>query len=113
MRIESYRFGRIVIGDTLYTQDVIICPDHIAPNWWRKEGHLLQLDDLNGVLKESPDVLIIGTGAYGLMRVPDELSKTLKSMNIEVIVAQTKEACDTYNKLHSEKQVAAALHLTC
>ncbi|MDI6839786.1 MAG: MTH938/NDUFAF3 family protein [bacterium] len=111
--IDSYEFGRIVINGITYTHDVIIYPDRVNQNWWRKSGHLLQIDDLSEVLKESPDVLIIGTGAYGVMDVPNELLETIKANQVEVIVKPTNEACEDYNKLINTKKVIAALHLTC
>ena len=57
--------------------------------------------------------LIIGTGYYGLMKVPLELIKYLESNNINVIIKKTKDACDEYNTLHQKKNVVAAFHLTC
>jgi len=41
--IEHYSFGRIVIDGKEYTKDLIIYPDKIRANWWRKEGHKLRL----------------------------------------------------------------------
>ena len=70
--IESYKFGEIVIDGTTYTSDVIIYPDNVNDKWWRKEGHLLQKDDLTDVIRYEPDIIIVGTGEPGLMKVPDE-----------------------------------------
>lgn len=56
---------------------------------------------------------IIGTGCYGLMKVPLELIKYLNSNNIEVIIKKTKDTCDEYNTLHQKKNVVATFHLTC
>ncbi len=79
MKIEHYSFGKIVIDGKTYTSDLIIYPDRIDPSWWRKEGHLLQIDDLSDVLKENPDLIIIGTGYSGVMRVSEDVIKFLKS----------------------------------
>lgn len=112
MRIESYNFGRIRVNNTEYTSDVIIFPDRVLHTWWRKEGHLLHMEDLTEVLRYSPDTLIIGTGYSGVMRVPEDLVKKLQSMGIQVVVQKTTEAVETYNSSESIKKVAA-LHLTC
>ena len=111
--IQSYSFGQICVRDTTYRADLIIFPDRILSNWWRKEGHGLHMEDLEEVMREKPEVLIIGTGQAGVMAVPQDVIKNLEKAGIEVIVKQTPDACKTYNQLHNTKKVAAALHLTC
>jgi hypothetical protein len=113
MKIEHYSFGKIVIDGKTYTSDLIIYPDRIDPSWWRKEGHLLQIDDLSDVLKENPDLIIIGTGYSGVMRVSEDVIKFLKSKKINVIIEKTSEAVITYNKSPKTKKIIACLHLTC
>ncbi len=113
MKIESYSFGRITVDGETYTSDVIIYPHRVQSSWWRKEGHLLQLADLTGVINESPDVVIVGKGYSGVMRVPEETIRALSEKNIEVYAEKTTDAVDLYNKLEKEKRVVAALHLTC
>jgi len=81
--------------------------------WWRREGHRLHVEDLKEVFQERPEVLIVGTGYSGLMRVPNEVSDYVKTIGIELIVQSTKEACKTFNRLVQSKRVVAALHLTC
>ncbi|MGQ4894413.1 MAG: Mth938-like domain-containing protein [Candidatus Njordarchaeia archaeon] len=114
MQIESYRFGEIIINGKTYTQDLIIFPERIRTNWWRKEGHRLHLEDLTEVLEYKPEILIVGTGYDGLMKVPRELIETLEKKGIKVIVKKTKDACNEFNKYIKEKRkVVAAFHLTC
>lgn len=111
--IDSYSFGKIVIDGKTYTSDIIIYPDKVDDSWWRKSGHLLQREDLTDVLAYHPEVLIVGSGAYGLMKILDETKQFLESKEIVLVVEETKAACDTYNRLKEEKKVVAAFHLTC
>jgi len=111
--IESYDFGRIVINGRRYTRDVIIFPKHVKDDWWRREGHKLSLEDLKEVFEAEPEVLVIGTGYNGFMRVPQDVRDYVKSRNIELIVENTRQACQTYNRLHQSKKTIAAFHLTC
>mgnify|MGYP000359582864 FL=1 len=112
--IDEYSFGRIVIDGKTYRHDVIVFPDRVKPNWWRREGHSLCLEDLEEVLRDPPEVLVIGTGYVGLMRVPREVREKLEEMGIQVVVEKTGKAYRTFNKLLSEgRRVVAALHLTC
>jgi len=112
-RIESYHFGEIVVDGHRYSGDVIIYPDRIDSQWWRKEGHSLDPDDVWEVLEARPEVLVIGQGSVGRMDVPAETRSKLQDAGIEVITEPTARACETYNRLRGKRQVVAALHLTC
>ncbi len=111
--IEHYSFGRIIVNGKEYTRDLIIYPEKIHPNWWRKEGHKLHIEDIKEVLEYRPEILIVGTGYSGLMKVPKEVKEKIEEIGIKLIVQKTKEACETYNQLHKEHKTVAALHLTC
>jgi hypothetical protein len=111
--IDSYRFGQIVIDGQSLSKDVIILPDGVIANWWREEGHALHASDLDEVLAAGPDLLVVGQGAYGRMRVTTEAQQALGQAGIEWVAQPTKQACDTYNQRRDQKSVAAALHLTC
>jgi hypothetical protein len=111
--INRYQFGKITIDDKIYNSDVIIFPDTIIQNWRREKGHILDIKDLNDVIGYKPDVLIIGTGMFGLMHVNDTTITKIKEKGIKYITIQkTKEACEEYNQEKHIKKVAA-LHLSC
>jgi hypothetical protein len=109
--IEDYSFGRIVIDGKTYTSDVIIFPDRVMDNWWRKDGHNLSIEDLDEVIKYGPRTLVIGTGSSGIMKVKEETREFLESRGIEVIVENTKRACEILNSLGPN--AVGAFHLTC
>ncbi len=114
VNIKSYEFGRIEIDGKVYTSDVIIYDDHVNSSWWRKEGHYLQVEDIEEILNAKPDVIVLGTGKYGTMKVGDDVIKELKSRDIEFVYANTDEACKKHNETSgSGKVVVTALHLTC
>ncbi|MFQ5979833.1 MAG: MTH938/NDUFAF3 family protein [Candidatus Heimdallarchaeota archaeon] len=116
LKINSYQFGEIQINEKIYTNDIIIFPDHIQANWWRKEGHRLASEDLNTILVHKPaiDLLLIGTGAYGAMKIPQSVTNHLHDLGIETINGFTKEICEKHNTLGDTKTIfATALHLTC
>lgn len=111
--IDSYSFGHITVDGRSYTSDLIIYPERVDSSWWRKEGHKLQLQDLQDVLEYRPEVLLVGQGNPGRMKVPDELVRELEQRGIRVWFGPTEEAVQRYNKLGTSKRVVAALHLTC
>jgi len=112
-RISRYSFGSITVDGKEYTKDVIIYPARVDPAWWRKEGHYLRPEDLEEVVATKPDVVVIGTGASGVMQVPEKTVKWLEGKGIEVRVARTAEAVKIYNRLYENTNAVAALHLTC
>lgn len=114
--IKNYAFGKIEINSGVYTSDVIIYPDKVDSSWWRKQGHLLVPEDLQDAVKAHPDILVVGTGDSGLMRVPDSTKQWIRSQGTELVVEPTKKACSIYNNLcesEESKKIIAALHLTC
>ncbi len=114
MVIDSYSFGRIVIDGRRYSTDVIVYPDRVDDRWWRKEGHHLCVDDIREAVEEmAPEVLVVGTGYEGRMRVLPETRDYLKSKRIELFVEKTEDACKVFNKISTSKKAMAALHLTC
>jgi len=111
--IDSYSFGKISIDGKEYRTDVIVLQDRVKDGWWRKEGHQLHIEDVESIPQERLDVLVIGTGAHGMMKVRPETKRFFESRGVEVIIEKTAEACKIYNKLSKSKSVVAALHLTC
>jgi hypothetical protein len=113
MHIDSYEFGSIVIDGQNYHSDLLIWPGHLKSDWWRLEGHLLQLPDLEEALAGEPRVLVVGTGESGNMQIDGELVAYLKKKGIELVALPTRQACRRLNELAGQPNLAAALHLTC
>jgi hypothetical protein len=114
MQIDHYRFGHIDIEGRSYDADVIVFPNHVQKRWWRHEGHQLATEDLGTFMAEKPEVLVVGTGYYGRMQVPEEILDSLRAAGIEVRIAKTGDAVDEFNRLQREyASIVAALHLTC
>lgn len=114
MKIDSYKFGKIVIGEKIYRKDLIILHDNtIIHPWWRKKGHQLSFEDLNQIIKSKPELLIVGTGKFGIMTVPDELRKQISAEGIKLELEKTEKAVQIYNENAGKFKTAACLHLSC
>jgi hypothetical protein len=111
-RIEHYEFGRIVVDGQEERGDLIILPDQVVRNWWRQEGHVLILEDLDGVVDDLPEHLVIGTGALGRMRPDPHALERLQARGVTVESLPTGQAVRRYGELEPSR-TAAALHLTC
>ncbi|MFW5979901.1 MAG: MTH938/NDUFAF3 family protein [Halanaerobiales bacterium] len=111
MQIDNYSFGEIEINGKKYKSDLIIFPEKIHANWWRKQGHLLVREDIEDVISYKPEIFIIGTGKYNLMKIPDRLKDELNKLEFELFIAKTDRAVKKFNDVEGKK--VAALHLTC
>ncbi|TSA28476.1 hypothetical protein D4R71_00725 [bacterium] len=114
MRIESYQFGKMVIDGIQYTHDVIIHKNEVQADWWRERSHHLTLADFPCLQDEKPDVLIIGTGKFGLIKIHKDVRNFCEQNGIELICKDSSNAVDTFNDMqNSGKHIIAAFHLTC
>lgn len=111
--IDSYTFGIIVVNGKKYHSDIIIYPNKVDDNWWREEGHLLIPRDLEKVVEAKPELLIVGTGKWGMMRVPPLTQQWIKSREILLRIELTQNACKIYNQVFQSQKTVAAFHLTC
>jgi hypothetical protein len=112
--IEKYSFGSIVVNGQTYKADLKIIGGNVVTNWWRKEGHRLRIEDINDILEYKPEVLIVGTGFFGMMKIDEALKKFLEENGIKVIAERTGKAVNAFNDAYREiKKVAGAFHLTC
>jgi len=112
--IGSYRFGEIEVDGNKYHGDILILDGSVISNWWREEGHELASADIEDILSSAPEILVVGMGLPGNMKVTDELRRRLAAAGISLIDEPTPRAVATFNKLaKSGKKVAGAFHLTC
>lgn len=112
--IEHYSFGRMVIDGTTYRQDLRCVAGRVLPDWWRAEGHLCTLGDLEAILAPAPAYLVVGTGASNRMRLAEDLEAALADRGVKLRAAPTAQAATDYNAfLRDGVRVAGAFHLTC
>jgi len=111
--IQGYDFGKMVVDGRVYSADLVLLPDRINPFWWRQEGHTLSPADLQDVLAEEIEVLVIGTGFFGLLKVSREVKRAAAAKGIELVVEKTKTAAQRYNELVARRRTAGVFHLTC
>jgi hypothetical protein len=112
--IDSYKFGEIEVGGKIYTGDIKIVAGAVISNWWRREGHVLASCDIEEILSDPPQILVVGMGLPGFMKVDGELRDRLAASGTSLIEEPTPNAVATFNRLtRSGGKVAGAFHLTC
>ncbi len=114
-RIQDYGFGRIVIDGEKFTSDVIVYPDRVDASWWRKEGHRLVPEDLPFLQENPPQILVIGQGRFGMMKIDPRFREWVEQLGIEFYATRSAEAVKMYNRFWKEGQrnIIGAFHLTC
>jgi len=111
--IEEFKFGFFKIAGKEYYDDIKIVNGRVK-QWGDRERHSLKLSNLRELLESNPEIIIVGTGATGLLEVPKDIYQELQLKKIKLYVEKTQKACEIFNSAFSEKKkVAALLHGTC
>lgn len=77
--------------------------------WKHTKNHQI----MEHVLKENPEVVVIGKGTSGMASLSDDSTALLEERGIEIIEADTPEIRDKFNEISKTKRVAAIIHVTC
>ena len=120
-RFEKTSFLEIWVDGRKYTYDITMHVDgritrrHKELSKPFRNGHTpLAPPELEELLKENPEVVVVGTGQRGAMPVPKETWELARSRGVELLAERTPRAIEILNKLQSEgRRVAAILHITC
>ncbi len=114
MTIDSYSFGTIIVNSKSYHRDIIVFPEKTSPDWQRTKGHSLALEDIKEIIDYKPEILVIGTGAYAGMTVPESTKDELINKKIKFIEESTQKACEVFNtNINNGIKAVGAFHLTC
>jgi len=82
--ITDFSFGRIVANGQICNHDIKIVQNTLVPDWWRKSGHTVEIEDVQDALDTQPEILVIGTGQPGYMRITDSLKERIQLNAIPV-----------------------------
>ena len=113
--IEDYRFGKIKINGRSYDYDISLDWQGNVFPWQRKESHLFRLEEIKEKIENlKPEIVILGTGAYGMAKVSPETRNYLENSQMAFFIGKTGEGVKLFNeKLKEGKKVLAFFHLTC
>jgi hypothetical protein len=105
-RLEDYSFGRLTVDGQEHKRDLIVLPDRVVPDWWRRDGHSLAMEDLDEVLDELPARLVLGVGAQSQLRPDPAVIAELERRGVTVECLTTDAAVRRYGQL-DERRTAA------
>jgi len=119
IKIDSCGWGNIVIDGQKFGQVVIVkekVKERDDKNLRKLFGTTHQIGEweIKELLSENPEIIIIGTGQAGVLRVDEETREKLERSKAEVKILLTQEAVSEFNRLVSRgKRVNALIHTTC
>lgn len=109
--IQAFEYGRITIADKDYTKDVLISPGGDIGISKRENEHVVTMEDIKPLIKEKPEVLILGLGTIGMVKVRPDVKKKVSAQGIKLHAYKTEKAVELYRDLRSQKSTAALIHL--
>ena len=124
MNFEKTSFGSITIDGNQYNHDLNLWVDGTITE--RDKSHSKHISghrelskwELEQLIKDDPEILIIGMGQSGVLPISKETKFWLESLktkrNIKIIQDKTPLILDKTNEaLRSNKKVAGIFHITC
>lgn len=101
--------GWVRIGNDEYRENVVLTAEHVRPGFAPRGFDALKPDDFAALLANSPEIVLLGTGATQRFLRP-AVTAPLHDANVGLEVMDTRAACRTYNILVAEgRTVTAAL----
>jgi len=117
--IDSTQFGEITIDGKKYSQVLIVGNLVVERNYDKLKdlfgtSHKMGGWEIENLLKENPEIIVVGTGQNGAMEIDENFFKIMKNNGIEVIADLTPKAIEIFNaKVRGGKRVNALIHTTC
>jgi len=118
MPIEATEFGAIRIDGKTYNHDVIIRLSGKVEKRRKRlskeeygTSHILSKEEAKFVFENGAELLIVGAGQQGNVRLSPEASEYFDKKHCRVLVRPTPEAVRAFNQAREKK--IALMHVTC
>ena len=110
--IQFVKFGEVMVDGKVYYSDMIV--------WWDGEKefvtktHILDMQAFSRLLRKKPDIVVVGTGQQGCVRISDDVRERARDRGIKIFEETSAKAADIFNGLVATgKRVVAFIHTTC
>jgi len=119
IKIDHCEFGEISVGGKKFHQ-ILISNNQVFERDEEKLKEMFNSSHFIGdwekemLFAVNPEVVIIGNGFNGVLRVDDKLVQEAKERGIQLIIDYTPQSVVLYNQLVDEgKRVNCLIHTTC
>lgn len=106
----AYGDDYVCINTVRHTQNIIVIPDRLIPDWTANHFDTLSLADMQQIAALDAEIILFGTGKE-LRFPPQELMQPLALVHKGLDVMNIHAACRAYNLLASEGRPVAAVLL--
>jgi hypothetical protein len=111
VKIDSTKFGEIVIDGKTHYSDVIVFWDGTIN--YREKDRIIDEEELSIVMEKKINILVVGTGQHGVMSLSGQARMLAVERKIKVFELQSPYAIDIFNGFASSgRKVAAIIHTT-
>lgn len=109
--VQSVSSAAIRVSGETYTQTIALTPEQLITDWRAKAVADLSIDDFETLLRDNPELIIVGTGMANRF-APRELVFAFARRGVGLEVMDTAAAARTFNVLAGEgRRIAAILSL--
>lgn len=105
-QIQHYDAHSVTINEKVYSQNLILMPEYLAP-WSAVSFATLQVTDFELLVALHPQVVLLGTGLQHRFPSPHLLAPLI-NQQISIEVMTTAAVCRTYTILTGDGRVVAA-----
>jgi len=112
VKITAVRFDEVDIDGKTYFSDMIV--------WWdgkiefRTKSHEFGINEFLKLAEKKPELIVLGTGMEGHVRIPEEVAQAAEDKKIEIYHDLSPKAAKMFNGFLADKKKAVALiHSSC
>ena len=117
-RIDETHFGSITIEGGVFEHDVVIGLNSQVKKRKKKlskqqygTSHIISETEARSIFEKGCDLLIVGTGQEGNVRLSPEAEAYFEKKGCKVLLRPTQEAIGSFNAAKEPK--IALIHVTC
>jgi hypothetical protein len=117
-RLENTQFGSVTIDGQIYLHDVLIHLDGTVAKRKKKlskeiygTSHIISLAEAEFIYEEKAEVLVIGGGQFGMVKLSEEAARFFEARRCRVVILPTPEALDAWNQ--AGPGTLGLFHVTC
>lgn len=107
-RIQEYKLGSFIIEGRQFIGNIKIFGSKVR-YWEKPENQSFDIKDLQELIDFKPEVLVIGTGAAGLLKIPDAVRRFVMENGISFHTGKTQDMVKKINELDKNKKKIAAI----
>ena len=112
VNIDSTKFGEITVNGQPYDSDMTVFWDGKLS--YRSKEHILEIGEFTKVLRAGPEIVVVGTGQSGSLKLAPEVVHWAKNKHIDLYMDKTPKAVDIFNAFANQgKKVVGIFHVTC